>query len=168
MLFLFWILLAIIIGVVASKKGRSGLGYFTLSILFSPIISLLILLILTLNSGDSKNKDTTEESIKKDYISDLMEGKLSLPVTFWAFGIGFSTILMSLAMKTVWTMGEKAIVIYLFISVCVKAAATLAVFRSGERFEGNKYLKYAAVTVMSILLLFGLSSLFSHLPSLFN
>ena len=38
---IFWVILSMVSGSVASKKGRSWIGFFLLSILISPIIGLL-------------------------------------------------------------------------------------------------------------------------------
>lgn len=44
MFILFWIVLCVIIGSVASSMGRSGFGWFMLSVLLSPIIGAVALL----------------------------------------------------------------------------------------------------------------------------
>ena len=46
-LFLFWLILSIVAGAYANSKNRSGFGWFLLSILLSPIITLIILAILS-------------------------------------------------------------------------------------------------------------------------
>jgi hypothetical protein len=46
-LFLFWLILSIVAGAYAKSKNRSGFGWFLLSILLSPIITLIILAILS-------------------------------------------------------------------------------------------------------------------------
>jgi hypothetical protein len=45
-IFFFWLILAILVGVFASKRGRSGFGWFLLSVLLSPLICFLIVLCL--------------------------------------------------------------------------------------------------------------------------
>lgn len=40
-IFLFWIVLAIAVGAYASSKGRSGVGFFFLSLLLSPLIGFI-------------------------------------------------------------------------------------------------------------------------------
>lgn len=52
--FVMWLLLALIVGFVAQAKGRSGFGWFLLSVVISPIISLIILLVLSVGSGSSQ------------------------------------------------------------------------------------------------------------------
>ena len=41
-----WIVLSILVGVYASSKGRSGIGFFFLSIILSPLIGFIIALIV--------------------------------------------------------------------------------------------------------------------------
>ena len=41
-----WLILAILVGVYASRKGSSGFGYFILSIILSPLIGFLIALLI--------------------------------------------------------------------------------------------------------------------------
>lgn len=56
---LIWILLSICVGFFASNKGRSGVGYFFVSLLISPLIGGIIVLIL------SEVKSTAEEEKAK-------------------------------------------------------------------------------------------------------
>jgi hypothetical protein len=44
--FIAWIVVAIIVGVVASSRGRSGVGWFVLAFVISPFIAGLLLLVL--------------------------------------------------------------------------------------------------------------------------
>jgi len=39
---LFWILFAVLVGVYAANKGRSGAGFFFLSLLLSPLVGFII------------------------------------------------------------------------------------------------------------------------------
>ena len=41
-----WFVLAIVVGVAAGGRGRSGVGWFALALIFSPLIAGLLLLIL--------------------------------------------------------------------------------------------------------------------------
>lgn len=41
-----WLLPSILVGMYASSKGRSGLGFFLLSIVFSPLVGLIGALIV--------------------------------------------------------------------------------------------------------------------------
>lgn len=42
----FWVVLSVVAGVVAASKGRSGGGYFLLSLVFSPVVGLLLAIAL--------------------------------------------------------------------------------------------------------------------------
>lgn len=45
-IFLLWVLPSVIPAIIASSKGRSGLGIFILSIFFSPLIGLIVALLM--------------------------------------------------------------------------------------------------------------------------
>ncbi|MFC1234438.1 hypothetical protein [Vibrio sp. F74] len=51
-----WLVFAVLVGVYASNKGRSGVGLFFVSLILSPIIGLIIALIM------SPNQDKVEQS----------------------------------------------------------------------------------------------------------
>jgi len=40
-----WVTVSIIVGVAANSRGRNGVGWFFVSLLLSPIIALLLLLV---------------------------------------------------------------------------------------------------------------------------
>ena len=71
-----WPLLSIVAGIIARNKGRSGIGYFLLSILLSPIIGLILVIALSpkekniveqkLDNDDSKKCPYCAEMIKKE------------------------------------------------------------------------------------------------------
>lgn len=50
MAFFFWLLLAVLVAGYANSKGRSGIVFFLLSIVFSPLIGFVIALALSPNS----------------------------------------------------------------------------------------------------------------------
>jgi hypothetical protein len=64
--FLAWLVLAVVVGIVASNRGRSGFGYFLLSLILSPLIGLIILLILGRNEGDQRKCPACAEMIKAE------------------------------------------------------------------------------------------------------
>jgi hypothetical protein len=39
-IFIVWLALSIVAGIIAAKKGRSGFGFFVLSLLLSPLIGI--------------------------------------------------------------------------------------------------------------------------------
>lgn len=43
---IFWLILALVVGVAAGSRGRSGFGWFLIAILLSPLIAIIILLVL--------------------------------------------------------------------------------------------------------------------------
>lgn len=45
-LLLGWLVFSVVVGVVAAGRGRSGLGYFVLSLLLSPLIGLILAIAL--------------------------------------------------------------------------------------------------------------------------
>lgn len=51
-IFLLWLLLSVLVAVFANNRGKSGILYFVLSVILSPLISFLIALI----AGDSSKK----------------------------------------------------------------------------------------------------------------
>ncbi|MGH6624313.1 MAG: hypothetical protein ACREBN_10090 [Burkholderiaceae bacterium] len=44
--FAFWLMFAIVVGVAASSRGRSGFGWFLLAVVISPLIALLLVLVM--------------------------------------------------------------------------------------------------------------------------
>ncbi|WP_148042224.1 hypothetical protein [Pseudomethylobacillus aquaticus] len=58
----FWLIFSLIVGVYASNKGRSGVGFFVLSLIFSPILGLFFALVA---KDLSKPKEPTSETHKK-------------------------------------------------------------------------------------------------------
>ena len=51
----FWLFFSIIAGVIATRKGRSGIGFFFLSILLSPLIGIISAIIATPNQNQVEN-----------------------------------------------------------------------------------------------------------------
>lgn len=52
-IFIFWFVAAIIVGVIASNKGRSGFGWFVLALFISPLLAGILALVLSSkNAGD--------------------------------------------------------------------------------------------------------------------
>lgn len=40
-----WLVFAVVIGVIASSRGRSGFGWFLIALLLSPLIGLILVLV---------------------------------------------------------------------------------------------------------------------------
>lgn len=51
-----WLIFSIIIGSVASSKGRSGIGFFFVSLILSPLVGLIIVLIIQPNQSTVEQK----------------------------------------------------------------------------------------------------------------
>ena len=78
MIWILWILFSIFVGIAASGRGRSGFGYFLLSLLLSPIIGLIIVLVAGPNrqkiaaqaeaSGELKKCPACAEHIKREAV----------------------------------------------------------------------------------------------------
>lgn len=43
---IFWLIFAIICGIFAAQRGRSGFGYFLLSMIISPLLCFLLIAVL--------------------------------------------------------------------------------------------------------------------------
>ena len=61
-----WIGLSIFIGWFASSKKRSGVGWFFLSLIISPLISFIILLVIGLPQGQLKKCPKCAEDVKAE------------------------------------------------------------------------------------------------------
>jgi ribosomal protein L37AE/L43A len=69
-----WILLAMVVGAVAAGRGRSGLGWFLLAVIFTPIIIGIVLLVsedlkreaaVAAQVADSKTCPQCAETVKR-------------------------------------------------------------------------------------------------------
>lgn len=65
MLWVLWFFLAILIGIIANGRGRSGFGYFLLSLILSPLIGGLILLISGTDQKALEAKAASSGELKK-------------------------------------------------------------------------------------------------------
>jgi len=59
-----WIFLSILVGVFASSKKRSGMGWFFLSLIISPLITFIIMLVIGLPASTHKKGPKCAEEIK--------------------------------------------------------------------------------------------------------
>jgi hypothetical protein len=69
---LIWLGFCVLVGVYASKKGRSGVGWFFLSIVISPLIGLIIVACLkdTKMEADVKQMEMEQEHLRERVSSD--------------------------------------------------------------------------------------------------
>lgn len=61
----FWLFLCIIAGVIASNKGRSGIGFFLLAFFFSPLIGIIVALVVRSNTEAMERKEVEAGSSRK-------------------------------------------------------------------------------------------------------
>jgi hypothetical protein len=74
--FFTWFILSILCGVFASTKGRSGFGYFFLSLCFSPLIGFVIVLILEpIKKNVESNKIASGENKKCPFCAELIKSE---------------------------------------------------------------------------------------------
>ena len=59
-----WIVLLVLIGKMASARGRSEAGYIALGLILSPLVSIIILLIL--GKTDERKEEEEEERIRRE------------------------------------------------------------------------------------------------------
>lgn len=57
---LLWLVFSVVAGIVAASRGRSGFGYFLLSIFLSPLVGLLLAALMpSLKAASAQTQDTT-------------------------------------------------------------------------------------------------------------
>ena len=66
--FIFWIFLSIFVGIFASSKKRSGMGWFFLSLIISPLITFIILLVIGPSPSTLKKCPKCAEEIKAEAV----------------------------------------------------------------------------------------------------
>lgn len=54
-----WLIFSIIAGIIASSKNRSGLGFFLLSIILSPLIGIIAALVVANGKADDRPRPST-------------------------------------------------------------------------------------------------------------
>lgn len=60
-----WLFLSIVAGIIANNKGRSGFGFFLLSIVLSPLIGIIAALVAGENRSKVEEKKITSGQNKK-------------------------------------------------------------------------------------------------------
>ena len=46
-----WLVLCVVVGVIASNKGRSGIGLFFLALFLSPVVGIIVALVMSENTA---------------------------------------------------------------------------------------------------------------------
>jgi len=71
-----WFVLAILVGVYASSKGRSGIGFFFLAVLLSPLIGFVIALVVQSIRANTEAKAIESGNQKKcPYCAELVKSE---------------------------------------------------------------------------------------------
>lgn len=75
-IFIIWLALSFLAGLIAANKGRSGMGFFFLSIVLSPLVGIIAALVVQkdnealekekIESGENKKCPFCAELIKKE------------------------------------------------------------------------------------------------------
>ena len=74
--FIFWVFFSIVAGVMAKNKGRSGFGYFLLSVVLSPIIGIIFALVAKPNQQRLDNRKVRLGQGKKcPYCAEIIKVK---------------------------------------------------------------------------------------------
>lgn len=55
--FFIWLLFALLVGVLASNRGRSGVGFFLLSAILSPLIGLIVVLVIRDLAAEARHEE---------------------------------------------------------------------------------------------------------------
>ena len=55
-----WCVLALLVGIAADRRGRNGLGWALLSLVFSPLLAILFLLVMR-NIAEEEERRRIEE-----------------------------------------------------------------------------------------------------------
>lgn len=65
LIFITWLFLSIVAGVIAGAKGRSGFGFFLLSVILSPLIGIIAALVAKENREKVEEKKVASGLDKK-------------------------------------------------------------------------------------------------------
>ena len=65
MIFILWVFFAILVGVYANSKGRSGFGFFLIATLLSPLIGFIIALVVPPINSKVEQKALEAGNMKK-------------------------------------------------------------------------------------------------------
>ncbi|MBL7066283.1 MAG: zinc ribbon domain-containing protein [Candidatus Marinimicrobia bacterium] len=71
-----WLILAVLVGMYASSKGKSGFGYFLISVALSPLIGFIIVLVSKPDEKKiEKEKIDSGENKKCPYCAELIKSE---------------------------------------------------------------------------------------------
>lgn len=61
-----WLVFAVVVGVAANSRGRSGFGWFLLSLLLSPLIGIILVLVMPKKGEAALATDEVGQRISED------------------------------------------------------------------------------------------------------
>jgi hypothetical protein len=106
-LFLIWIVPSLIPALIASNKGRSGLGLFLLSIFFTPIVGLIVALIIAPINKTTESEQAPHIIDKATEVPPLSNETLSMAqevesdikttILYWLMWAGVAVIIYLIA-----------------------------------------------------------------------
>jgi hypothetical protein len=75
-LIIFWFILATVVAVIANNRGKDAIGYFFLSLLFSPLIGLILVLALrSENDSDAASRVRSGDMKRCPYCAENIQAK---------------------------------------------------------------------------------------------
>ena len=78
-IFILWLFLSIVAGIIASNKGRSGFGFFLLSVLLSPLIGIIAALVAGENRANVEEKKIASGENKKcPYCAEIIKAEAAV------------------------------------------------------------------------------------------
>lgn len=74
-----WVALCFVAGAIAGNKGRSGVGFFFLALLLSPLVGILAALIAAPNKANVEAKELASGATKKcPYCAELIKAEATV------------------------------------------------------------------------------------------
>lgn len=65
MVVLFWLFFSVMVGVYANSKGRSGIGFFFIALIISPLVGFIIALVISPLEQNVEAKALESGTLKK-------------------------------------------------------------------------------------------------------
>ena len=75
-IFIFWLALAILVGIYASSRGRSGVGFFFIAVVLSPLVGFIIVLVVAPIRANTDARAVESGEYKKcPYCAELVKAE---------------------------------------------------------------------------------------------
>jgi hypothetical protein len=75
-IFVIWLALSILAGIIANRKGRSGIGFFLLSLVLSPLVGIIAALVAGQNTRRVEEKQIASHENKRKVFQSCGSGIL--------------------------------------------------------------------------------------------